>query len=148
MSRAAGEAKVPLAVRASPADARILVNGSEVGRGAATIEYAPGAKTVVEIEHEGYQTHRVEFEDVQVPEMKVTLSRPTVWKLAFEGALEAQPLLAGDALYVAGRDRFLTSVCVTDGTVRWRAPLGYYGDTAATPVLTERGRIYLEQLRR
>lgn len=138
-SGAAAQARVPLAVRASPSDARILVNGTEVGRGSVTLEYEPGTKTVVAVEHEGYQAQRFEFDEVQAPEIRVTLSRPVVWRLAFDGALEAPPLVAGSAIYVAGRDRFLTSVCATDGTIRWRVPLGLYGDTAATPVLTERG---------
>lgn len=136
-TRAATAAKVPLTLRVLPSDARVIVGGAVVGQGVARIDYIPAATTVIEIERDGYDRERVALDGLQPAEMTVSLHRPVRWTATFDAAIEAPPLVDSGVVYVAGRDRFLTALAVSDGATLWRVPLGMYGDVAATPVLAD-----------
>ena len=51
--------KQDVSIRATPADAKIYVNGELTGTGATTIKLARGKSHVVEVKHDGYRTSRI-----------------------------------------------------------------------------------------
>jgi outer membrane protein assembly factor BamB len=110
------------------------VNGVPAGEGSLVVEYLPTAKTVLQVEAEGFSTFRQVLEGVQEPALAVNLHRPLLWTHGLEAACEAPPLVDGKAAYVAGRDRFLTSISLADGATLWRVPLGLYTDACTSPV--------------
>lgn len=136
-TKAAETAKVPLAVRALPAGAKLVVNGATVGQGSALVEYAPYTPSTLEVELDGFERRRITIDGLQPPEMLVSLHRPVRWSATFDAAIEAAPLVHDGIVYVAGRDRFLSALSANDGKLLWRTPLGLYSDVAASPLLVD-----------
>jgi outer membrane protein assembly factor BamB len=63
------------------------------------------------------------------------MRRETRWVFEGEGPFESSPVLAGDTLYLTGRDRYLYAIRAEDGKLRFRTCLGVFGDSAAAPAV-------------
>ncbi len=127
----------PLAIDVLPADAVVLVNGVARGKGSLVIEYPPSSKTTIQVEAPGFEPFRDVIEDVRDPQLSVSLHKKVRWTYGLAAACDAAPAVGENAVYVAGRDRFLTSVALSDGTPLWRVPLGLYADVAVPPALID-----------
>ena len=122
-----------------PAEARVLVNGEDAGQGPMLVHYPVREKCTLAVELEGFTPYRRVIEGPIEPRLAVSLSKPLRWTYSSDAAIDAAPLVAGGIAYVAGRDRCLTALSVRDGSVQWRAPLGFYSDVAVQPVMQRRG---------
>ncbi|MCE9637485.1 MAG: PQQ-binding-like beta-propeller repeat protein [Planctomycetes bacterium] len=133
-TRAADAARIPLSLQVLPRDARVILNGALVGTGSTMVDYSPNTPAVLEVELDGFERERITIDGLQPPEMSVALHRPVRWTAVFDTEIDAQPLVDGGVVFVAGRDRFVTALSVADGQRLWRTPLGLYCDVAAQPI--------------
>ncbi len=130
---------LPLQLTVLPADAHVRLAGQEIGQGSMVLKYSPHAKRTLLVEREGYVSFKMVLDGPQEASLDAALEKPTKWTFTADAALDAQPLVVGRMLYVAGRDRCLTAMSAQDGAVQWRTPLGFYSDVSVRPVMTADG---------
>lgn len=133
--------EMPMRISVLPVDSTVLVDGVEIGRGTQQIEYLPTEGVTVEVTHpDGFAAYRETLVGPQPFQLTVELGKPTLWEpYQSDAAFDASPLILGDAMILAGRDRYVTALSLKDGKVRWRTPLGLYADVGVSPVATSEG---------
>lgn len=133
--------EMPLRINVLPVDATVTVDGIEVGRGSQLVEYLPTEGVTVEVTHpDGFAAYRETFVGPQAFQLQVDLAKPTLWDpYQSDAPFDAPPLIVGEALILAGRDRYVTALSLRDGKVRWRTALGLYDDVGVSPIVTDDG---------
>ena len=138
-STAVADVQVPLRVTVIPSDARILLNGKEVGSGTAALTYTPGPETTLRIERSGFTPHEVRLERPVDPTLNLQLTRPELWRRRLAGPIDSAPLVENENIYVAGRDGRLSLLESIEGAELWSRSIGTYADVDARPVRTPSG---------
>jgi outer membrane protein assembly factor BamB len=96
------------------------------------ITYTLSNRNRLRLELPGFEPLVRDIESILDAETKFTLRKNTRWVFAGNGPFESTPVVSGETLYIAGRDRNLYAISTEDGQVRFSVPLGIFGDTSST----------------
>ncbi|MHC4471575.1 MAG: outer membrane protein assembly factor BamB family protein [Planctomycetota bacterium] len=123
----------PVEIRSVPSGARVFLNGVEAPEPTPTvIHYSLASKCRVRLEMPGFDSFAHDVQDAMESEHTFFLQRKTRWVFTCGGPVESSPVIRGDTLYVTCRDRYLYAVDLGDGSLKFRTPLGIYGDSGAS----------------
>ncbi len=136
---AAQSARLPISLNVLPREARVIVDGEDLGQGSMVLTYPASAKTTLRVECEGFEPRDEVIDGLWDLELDVSLSKPVLWTYQSDAAFDAAPLVLSDRVVIAGRDRAVTALSRTEGSVLWRTKLGLYDDAAVSPILTPDG---------
>jgi eukaryotic-like serine/threonine-protein kinase len=134
MTRQAESITFPARISSLPPGARVFLNGVEMSSSSAgaVIYYSLATRQRLRLELDGFEPIVHEIEDVLDAETNFNLRKNTRWVFEAEGPFEASPVISGDTLFIAGRDRRLYALSKEDGSVRYTVPLGIFGDSSST----------------
>ncbi len=134
LTKAVQAATYPARIRTVPAGARVFLNGIEMASdgGGSQISYSLADRNRIRLELEGYEPLVQDIEAVLDAETEFFLRKKVRWTFESSGPFEATPVVSGDTLFIAGRDRNLYALSTSDGSVKFSVPLGIFGDTCST----------------
>ncbi len=138
-TEAAQTAEVPLRVTPIPSDATVYLDGVELGQGDVELRYTPARPAVLRVERLRFEPVERTLSAVEELDLTVALSKPMLWRQAYDAEIVAQPLVLHRRLVIALSDRTVASVHPGAGDVLWRTPLGMYDEITAGPIESVQG---------
>lgn len=130
---------IPLAVDVEPRDARVLLDGVEVGTGSTELAYSPHKKSVLRVERPGFAPAERVLDHVLDERIDMRLGRPELWRFCAHGTGAESPLVHEPAVWLATRDGRVVELDACDGEVLRVLRLGLYVDLSRRPVHTPSG---------
>jgi outer membrane protein assembly factor BamB/tetratricopeptide (TPR) repeat protein len=131
--RSAGDVKIPYRVETVPTGARVTQDGVlQEGTTPLVLERAPVPGTLT-FERAGCDPLTVPVDALPPWPVVVLLPPSPLWRASGVSAANV-PLVAGELVIASGSDRSATAVGAVDGSVRWRVPLGVFGETDLAPI--------------
>jgi outer membrane protein assembly factor BamB/tetratricopeptide (TPR) repeat protein len=130
---AAATIRYPVEIDTIPAGARLFKNGEELPsvRPARTT-YCLAEKNRFRVEAEGFEPLVMDVTEPLPARTVLSPRKTTRWVFTTEGPLEGAPVVHGDGLFIAGRDRWLYCLSVEDGTEIFRVSMGLFGDSGVS----------------
>lgn len=111
--------RLPLQVQTTPAGAKVVVNGKEVGRAPLTLLYHPADDTRVEIRLDGFQAEATQITGDRVGMVRSVMTRAPSWAFPPPGVVQQPPTCKGDTVFLADRSGNLSSWSVAGRKQLW-----------------------------
>jgi outer membrane protein assembly factor BamB len=112
--------RLPVWVETTPPNARVYLNGTEMGTSPIKLAYSPVSQTTIRVELDGFKPEEARLVDDANDRVVSLLSRIPDWTIQLPGSLEHQPVADSEGrVFFADRSGTVTAVDSNTGKVIW-----------------------------
>ncbi|GEM_PF-2656784 len=135
---------LPLPFEVLPAGSRVALDGKPLPPGEKELPLRIGDVHELRASCPGFETRTVALDAASAERpFRLQLKKEVAWKTDVGGPVVGSPLVHGNDVFVASRNRVLSCLDLASGGMKWRRSLGLRGDPAAGPALAGNGFLYI-----
>jgi len=129
--------ELPVQISTQPSGASVRCDGQLVGVTPLSLLCAPGLQTRIQIEHTGFLPERRTLQGDELQRLRLVLTRAPLWTMKTKGAMEQQPAVDRDRIYMVDRSGAASGWSRHDGLQQWRRSFDDLSGLLTAPVLFE-----------